>query len=133
MKHILFALFVLVIVACIMAPGTPRPKPTKEPPPTEPVVTEQIGTVEPPEITEIPPGPPPHIIPTERGKPNPEANITPSGKPEPREIRLPASGYGPQATLTPEEAEGRHDVMIVMFTLLIVVGLFLFVSTAARY
>jgi outer membrane biosynthesis protein TonB len=96
-------LFILLIAFTLLAfrPGPTKPPPveTKPPPPVEtlpppPIETKPpaetkpppVETQPPPEITE----PPEHGVTPEPNKPKSKAEN------EPREIRLPSGGYGPQ-------------------------------------
>jgi len=106
MKKLLFVLLIASLVLAFRPPPTvPPPVETLPPPPIE---TQPPEITEPPEVTEPPSTEPPGTEPPEITEPpsetrepaeTPEPGTTPKpnqGKPEPREIRLPAGGYGPQ-------------------------------------
>lgn len=100
MKTILFVIVILSLFAMAFGPSVtqpPQPPPQKTKPPTEP--PPPPPPTEPPQITEPPEKPTEPSEPPEHGV-TPEPKVTPwSGggeKAEPKEIRLPQGGYGPQ-------------------------------------
>src|SRR5512139_3740501 len=101
---------------------TEPPEKTEPPVITEPPEKTEPPATEPPEETEPPPGTPPSKpVPTERDQPHPETQVTPDGPPraegEPREIRLPAGGFGPPP------AQPMSTSTIARWGLLFLIGL----------
>jgi len=116
MNKMLFVMMILSLIVVLPAfgpncPGGLCPPPTKPPPietqPPEKTNPPPVETQPPPVETNPPPvetnppveTQPPHTIPTERSKPNPEAQVTPQSpggsKSDGKVITLPKSGYGP--------------------------------------
>jgi hypothetical protein len=96
MKKLLFGLIVIFLALSVMAPGTPRPKPTTvvtEPPATEPVETEPPAIdTEPVVVTEPP------VVVTDVWEP--QWLPTREGK-ERKDAALPGSGFGPPVQSAP--------------------------------
>ena len=112
MNKILLAIIV-ILAMCSMAPGTPRPKPTPPPPPpveTQPVETEPPAT-EPVETEPVEPTDP--VITEPVATDDWPGYVATKPDSEPKEYKLPGSGFGPPAQSAPACA----SILLALFAL----------------